>query len=96
MGQEIDVSSFEEKDYVDIIVVSKGKGGFATVAEAKEWGDSEVKAFWKKTNLGEQEKRRAKKVEDDKKSSMKIKKQAEQKEEQKEEQVEEQVEKDDD
>jgi len=57
-----------------VTVVSKGKGGFTTEAEAKEWGESEVKTFLKKTNLGEQEKRRARKIEDEKKSSMKVKK----------------------
>lgn len=57
-----------------VTVVSKGKGGFATEAEALAWGQSEVKAFLKKTNLGEQEKRREKKIEEEKKASMKIKK----------------------
>ena len=71
-----------------VTVVSKGKGGFATEAEAQAWGQGEVKDFLKKTNLGEQEKRRARKIEDEKKSSIKVKKQAEQKEEQKEEQEE--------
>ena len=43
-----------------VTVVSKGKGGFATEAEAKAWGQIEVEAFLKKTNKGEMEKRRAK------------------------------------
>jgi hypothetical protein len=55
-------------------VVSKTQAGFATEAEAKNWGESEVKAFLIKTNLGEQEKRRGKKIEDEKKISMKVKK----------------------
>ena len=43
-----------------VTVVSKGKGGFATEAEAQAWGQAEVEAFLKKTNKGEMEKRRAK------------------------------------
>ena len=57
-----------------VTVVSKGKGGFATEAEAKEWGESEVKTFLKKTNIGDQEKRREKKKEEEQKSLMKVKK----------------------
>ena len=57
-----------------VTVVSKGKGGFATEAEAQEWGECEVKAFLKKTNLSEQEKRRAKKKEEVRKISKKVKK----------------------
>ena len=68
-----------------VTVVSKGKGGFSTEAEAQAWGESEVKAFLKKTNLGEQEKRRAKKIEDEKKNSMKVAKEAVQEEDQEEE-----------
>ena len=34
-----------------VTVVSKGKGGFATEAEAQEWGESEVKAFLSKKVL---------------------------------------------
>ena len=56
-----------------VTVVSKGKGGFATQAEAQAWGQSEVKAFLKKTNLGEQEKRRAKKKEEEQKNLIKVK-----------------------
>ena len=52
-----------------VTVVSKGKGGFATEAEAQEWGQAEVAAFLKKTNLGELEKRRAKKKEEELKAS---------------------------
>ena len=54
-------------------VVSKTQTGFATEAEAQTWAQDEVKAFLKKTNLGEQEKRRAKKIEEEKKSAMKMK-----------------------
>ncbi|MDH5389156.1 MAG: DUF3622 domain-containing protein [Gammaproteobacteria bacterium] len=54
-------------------VVSKTQSGFASEAEAQAWAQDEVKAFLKKANLGEQEKRRAKKVEDDKKSAIKMK-----------------------
>lgn len=43
-----------------VIVVSKGKGGFATEAEAQAWGQAEVEALLKKTNLAEMEKRREK------------------------------------
>ena len=46
-----------------VTVVSKGKGGFATEAEAKAWGQAEVEAFLKKTNKGEMEKRRVKEKE---------------------------------
>jgi len=46
-----------------VIVVSKGKGGFATEAEAQAWGQAEVEAFLKKTNKGEMEKRRLKEKE---------------------------------
>ncbi len=42
-------------------VVSKKQSGFETEAEARTWGESQVEAFLKKTNLGEQEKRKAKK-----------------------------------
>lgn len=43
-----------------VTVVSKGKGGFATEAEAQAWGQAEVEAFLQKTNRSESEKRRAK------------------------------------
>lgn len=56
-----------------VTVVSKGKGGFATQAEAQAWGQSEVTAFLKKTNLGELEKRRAKKKEEEQKNLIKVK-----------------------
>ena len=46
-----------------VTVVSKGKGGFATEAEAQAWGQAEVEAFLKKTNIGESEKRRVKEKE---------------------------------
>ena len=46
-----------------VTVVSKGKGGFATEAEAKAWGQAEVEAFLKKTNVGEMKKRRVKEKE---------------------------------
>ena len=46
-----------------VTVVSKDKGGFATEAEAKAWGQAEVEAFLKKTNKGEMEKRRVKEKE---------------------------------
>ena len=46
-----------------VTVVSKGQGGFATEAEAQAWGQAEVEAFLKKTNIGESEKRRAKEME---------------------------------
>ncbi len=46
-----------------VTVVSKGKGGFATEAEAQAWGQAEVEAFLKKTNKGEMEKRRVKEKE---------------------------------
>ena len=49
-----------------VTVVSKSKGGFSTEAEAQAWGQSEVKKFLEKTNLGELEKRRAKKKEEQK------------------------------
>lgn len=42
-------------------VVSKTKSDFTSEAEAQAWAESEVKAFLKKLNLSEQEKRRAKK-----------------------------------
>lgn len=42
-------------------VVSKTKSDFTSEAEAQAWSESEVKEFLKKTNLSEQEKRRAKK-----------------------------------
>lgn len=54
-------------------VVSKSQANFATEAEAQQWGEQEVKALIKKTNLAEQEKRRVKKIEDNKKISMKKK-----------------------
>lgn len=44
-----------------VTVVSKAKDGFATEAEAQAWGQAEVEAFLKKTNIGESEKRRTKK-----------------------------------
>ena len=44
-----------------VTVVSKDKGGFATEAEAQAWGQAEVVAFLKKTNISESEKRRTKK-----------------------------------
>jgi len=44
-----------------VTIVSKGKGGFATEAEAEAWGRAEVEEFLKKANLGEMEKRRARK-----------------------------------
>ena len=43
-----------------VTVVSKEKTGFATEAEAQTWGQAEVEAFLKKTNITESEKRRAK------------------------------------
>lgn len=46
-----------------VTVVSKGKGGFATEAEAQAWGQAEVEAFLKKTNKGEMKKRRVKEKE---------------------------------
>ena len=46
-----------------VTVVSKSKAGFATEAEAQAWGQAEVEAFLKKTNIGESEKRRAKEKE---------------------------------
>ena len=49
-----------------VTVVSKSKGGFSTEAEAQAWGQSEVKKFLEKTNLGELEKRRAMKKEEQK------------------------------
>jgi hypothetical protein len=54
-------------------VVSKSQSGFATEVEAHEWGKKEVNAFLKKLNLGEQEKRRAKKVAEEQKNSTKEK-----------------------
>ena len=54
-------------------VVSKTKTGFTAEAEAQAWAKDEVKAFLKRTNLGEQEKRRAKKMEEEKKSAIKMK-----------------------
>jgi hypothetical protein len=55
-------------------VVSKAHKGFTTEAEAQQWGEAEVKALIKKTNLAEQEKRRAKKIKEEQKNS-KIKEQ---------------------
>lgn len=52
-------------------VVSKSQGDFATETEAQQWGEAEVKALLKKTNLAEQEKRRTRKIADEQKSSMK-------------------------
>ncbi len=40
-------------------VVSKAQSGFATEAEAQEWGQSEVKSFIHNLNISEQKKRRA-------------------------------------
>ena len=54
-----------------VTVVSKGKGGFATEAEAQAWGQAEVETFLKKTNLGEMEKRRAKQKEEEIKAAKK-------------------------
>jgi len=54
-------------------VISKSQRGFATEAEAQAWGQKEVEAFLKKLNLAEQEKRRAKKIKDAQKDSMKEK-----------------------
>ena len=56
-----------------VTVISKEQAGFSTEAEAKEWGESEVKAFLDKSNVGEQEKRRVKKEVDEKKSANKYK-----------------------
>ena len=52
-----------------VTVVSKGKGGFATEAEAQAWGQAEVEAFLKKTNKGEMEKRRVKEKEVEEKTA---------------------------
>jgi len=52
-------------------VVSKSHSGFASETEAQQWGEAEVKALIKKTNLAEQEKRRAKKIKDEEKDSKK-------------------------
>lgn len=54
-------------------VVTKSQGGFTTEAEAQAWGQSEVKAFLNRHNLNEQQKRRARKIEDEKKISIKPK-----------------------
>jgi len=40
-------------------VVSKSQDGFATEADAKEWGEKELKVFME--NLGERNKRRSEK-----------------------------------
>lgn len=72
-----------------VTTVSKGKGGFATEAEAEAWAQAEVEAFLKKTNLGEMEKRRAKNLEDEKKLAVKIEKAEKRAEEETEEQAEE-------
>ena len=45
-------------------VVSKTQSDFSTEAEAQAWAQSEVEVFLKKANLGELEKRRAKKKEE--------------------------------
>ena len=44
-------------------VVSKSQGGFASEAEAQEWGKTEKEAFLQRLNLNEQNKRRSKKRE---------------------------------
>lgn len=41
-------------------VVSKIQDGFATEAEAQEWGQQEAETFLKNFNLNKQKKRRAK------------------------------------
>jgi uncharacterized membrane-anchored protein len=55
------------------VVVSKSQSGFATEAEAKTWAEDEVSKFLKRHNLNEQQKRRARKIEDEKRVSMKSK-----------------------
>lgn len=40
-------------------VVTKSQSGFGTEAEAQAWGEAEVNALLKKTNLSELNKRRA-------------------------------------
>ncbi len=55
------------------VVVSKSQSGFATEAEAKSWAEDEVSKFLKRHNLNEQQKRRARKIEDEKRISMKAK-----------------------
>lgn len=55
------------------VVVSKSQGGFATEAEAKSWAEDEVSKFLKRHNLNDQQKRRARKIEDEKRIAMKPK-----------------------
>ena len=66
------------------IVVTKTQGDFATEAEAQKWGESKVKEFLKKTNLNELEKRRARKMAEEKQSSIKVKRPEVQQDEQEE------------
>jgi hypothetical protein len=54
-------------------VVTKSQGGFTTEAEAQAWGQNEVKEFLNRHNLNEQQKRRARKIEDEKKILIKPK-----------------------
>jgi hypothetical protein len=44
-----------------VTVVTKRQDGFASEAEAQTWGQETVAALLKKTNLGEMQKRRARK-----------------------------------
>lgn len=55
------------------VVVTKSQSGFATEAEAKAWAEDEVSKFLKRHNLNEQQKRRARKIEDEKRIAMKPK-----------------------